>query len=281
MVKITVGIPVYNGEKTIACAVRSVLCQSYGDFELIISDDGSTDGTLDIVRSFDDERIRIVEGEENRGVAYRQNEQIQMARGEYYACMDADDIMFPNRLKVEKDVLDEHLEIDVVGSAMVIIDENGSILGGRGFSEQKMQRVESLNHATIMGRTEWFRANPYNEQYRRVQDYELWVRTRTHSYFCHLGTPLLYYCDPTRVNLRKCVNDRLIGNKVLINSVKYVSSKWKVLALILNNYFVIVAMTILYVLRLDSWVVKRRCERLENKYLVPFDDDTVGNNPCV
>ena len=84
-VKISIGIPIYNAERFLESAIKSVLNQSFKEFELILSDDGSTDSSLEIASSFNDSRIRILNDDQNRGIAFRLNEKIRLARGKYFA----------------------------------------------------------------------------------------------------------------------------------------------------------------------------------------------------
>ena len=95
-IKITVLMPVYNAEKYIEKAIDSVLNQSFKDFELLIINDGSTDGSMDIIRNFNDPRIVVV-NQANSGVAAALNTGVKLARGEFIARFDADDICYPRR----------------------------------------------------------------------------------------------------------------------------------------------------------------------------------------
>ena len=81
---VTIGIPVYNSEKFLAQAISSVLRQSYSNFELIITDDGSTDASVSIAQSFKDDRIKVIVDGQNRGISYRLNQQIELANGFFF-----------------------------------------------------------------------------------------------------------------------------------------------------------------------------------------------------
>ena len=97
---LTIGLPFFNNDKTLADAVKSILIQSYKDWELILIDDGSTDGSNDIAKKFAsiDNRIKLVSDGQNRGLIYRLNQIIDLAKGEYIARMDSDDMMMPGKL---------------------------------------------------------------------------------------------------------------------------------------------------------------------------------------
>lgn len=108
-------------------AICSVLNQSYIDWELLLLDDGSTDESLNIAKSFTDGRIKIISDGMNRGLIYRLNESINMARGKFYARMDADDIMHPDRIKKQVECLSRNVRVDVVGTAWYSIDCNNRV----------------------------------------------------------------------------------------------------------------------------------------------------------
>jgi len=197
--RVTIAIPVFNGEKHIADAIKSILSQRYTNWELLIMDDGSEDRSLDICQSFDDPRIKIFKDGFNKGISHRLNESIHLARGDFYARMDADDIMDIERISYQMQYMNDNPECDVVGSAAYIIDGNNSITGlrsGNTFASQTFASVLSQGgfmHPTVLGRTLWFRSNPYNINADRCEDIELWLRTVDHSKFGHISDPLLFY----------------------------------------------------------------------------------------
>nr|NJM01501.1 glycosyltransferase family 2 protein [Desulfobacula sp.] len=96
---ISIGMPVYNSDRFIEDAITSVLHQTFQNFELIITDDGSTDDSAKIIESFTDKRIKFLRGEVNLGISSRINHQVNIASGGFFVRMDADDIMFPSRIE--------------------------------------------------------------------------------------------------------------------------------------------------------------------------------------
>ncbi len=112
---LTVFMPVYNTEKYVGTAIQSVLDQTYGDFEFLIVDDGSTDGTASVLESFDDPRIRLIH-QENQGCYPARNRAIAEARGEYLANMDADDLILPTKFEKQIKYLEDHPEVVLVGT---------------------------------------------------------------------------------------------------------------------------------------------------------------------
>ena len=122
---VSVLMPVYNAEKYLAASIGSILAQTYGDFELLICDDASTDGSLEIVRSFDDTRMTLLTNRENLGNAATRNRLIEHASGEYVAVLDADDTAEPDRLARQVDFLERNPEIGLCGSWVNVIGHDG------------------------------------------------------------------------------------------------------------------------------------------------------------
>lgn len=231
---ITVAIPVFNGEKYIRKSIQSVLEQTYTDFELIVTDDGSVDGTMDIVRSFSDPRLKIVCDGQHKGLAIRLNEQIAMAQGDYFARMDADDLMLPERLERQVAFVKEHPETDVVGSSAIIIDEENKYIGWRsaewrrGAGKKKgdlsYHEVRSFMHPTVMGRTEWFRKYYYNPACEGCEDQDLWLRSQKASHFYSICEPLLLYRDPQRLDLKTYLFRQQKG--IYVQKLNSASNDW-------------------------------------------------------
>jgi Glycosyltransferases involved in cell wall biogenesis len=113
MPKITVAMPVYNDAVYLREAVNSILAQTYKDFELLIVDDGSTDGSLDIISSYRDRRIRVIRHKDNRGRPHARNTALDAADSEYFAWMDGDDISLPERLSEQIAFMDAHHHVSV------------------------------------------------------------------------------------------------------------------------------------------------------------------------
>jgi len=124
--KVSVYLPVYNGDPYICAAIGSILDQTFQDFELIVVNDGSTDRTADIVAEIDDPRIRLI-NQENRGCYPARNRAIEGARGEFLANMDADDISLPERLEQQVQYLEENTEAGLVGTATYGCDQEDTI----------------------------------------------------------------------------------------------------------------------------------------------------------
>lgn len=195
---ISIGLPCYNARATLPDTLRSVFAQTCPDWELLIVDDGSTDGSLDELRRLHDPRVRLFADGQNRHLAARLNQIARAARGEYLFRLDADDLMFPDRLERQAAALAAAPDCDLLGGAIVCIDAANRPLAQRcpplAVAEpRRILRGEVLYHPTVCGRTEWFRAHPYDESYPRSQDFELWCRAAGELRIRNLAEPVLFY----------------------------------------------------------------------------------------
>src|SRR2546428_1522930 len=124
---VRVLMAVHNGEPHLRAAVESVLAQTYPDFELLIVDDGSTDGSADVVRSYEDRRIRLLENERNLGQIPSLNRALREAHGEYVARLDHDDLCLPERLERQVEELDAEPSAALAGTWIDVVDEDGRL----------------------------------------------------------------------------------------------------------------------------------------------------------
>lgn len=280
--KITVGIPNFNGAKYIQSAIDSVLRQTYTDFELIISDDGSTDKSVEIIRKYENHpNVRILISEENRGLSYRLNEQVRLARGQYFCRMDSDDIMFPDRLNKQYEFLRINPEVDIVGSAAVVIDENNKVLGTRSLlpNGEKSRKCNSFIHPTVMGKTSFFRDNTYSEKFSGAEDSELWFRCMPFADFRTLNEPLLFYRDPLQLRVKT-----YISRLSLIESIfhdMHLANRFSKLSYLSNiarlKYQKIAVKTLDLLGMTDIWVKRRntKCNIAQhNLYQSILDEET-------
>lgn len=204
MPSISIGMPVRNSAATIARCIASVLAQDFSDWELIVIDDGSTDGTSPIVRRFPDPRIRLITHTESRGLAKRLNQAVALSLGAYFARMDGDDIMYPERLRLQYDYLQANADVDLVGGGELVFKGDGSPLGVRCSTGAANLNCASpwrgipLPHPTWMGRARWFQENPYPEELVRAQDQGLLLSSYRKSRFADVGEILIGYCEERR-----------------------------------------------------------------------------------
>ncbi len=182
---LSVVMPVYNSEKYLEEAIQSILDQSYGRFEFIIVEDGSTDGSVEIIESFDDARIRLIRHEKNRGIVAALNRGIREARGEWIVRMDSDDVAMPRRLEKQLKFIEKDPRIDGIFSTVECIDESGKALPPWRIDREcvdprkirKMLPLKNcLAHPTAMIRTGLLKVYGYSDKVPGGEDYHLWLR---------------------------------------------------------------------------------------------------------
>jgi len=192
--KITVLMPVYNGEKYLREAIDSILSQTFTDFEFIIVNDISTDSTKEIISSYNDPRIRLINTDHNMGLVRSLNYGLKLAKGKYIARMDADDISLPNRLELQATYLDNYPEVALLGTGKYIINQNGKILSKTiALSDpcKNILKSNTFTHGSVM-----FKKNIseelgyYNELFKYSEDYELWLRFAKYYKVSNLPQPL-------------------------------------------------------------------------------------------
>lgn len=210
---ISIGIPFFNAEKYLEDAIKSVLAQTFQNWELILVDDGSTDRSLEIARAFTDPRIRIISDGDNRRLPYRLNQIINEAKHDFIARMDADDLMAVDRLEKQVKVLNENPQIDLVVTSLYSIGNKNEILGKRIFSNHQMQPKEILQgltnllHPSLLARKAWCQRNPYQENNCLAEDYELWLSAAIKNDFNYvvMQEPLYFYREVENVKKEKMI----------------------------------------------------------------------------
>lgn len=219
---ISIGISFYNSEEYLEHAIVSVIAQTHKNWELILIDDGSTDGSLELAQDFAklDNRIRVISDGQNKKLPYRLNQIIDESKYCYIARMDADDLIHPTRLEKQLKFLIENPNFDLVSSGLVSIDNNNNVYGYRSPSSlnvdfNKVNLSYPINHATILVRKEWYQRNKYNVNYPRSQDYELWCRTSSNKDLAVAILPdlLYYYREEGLINSKKLIESYNAGLK--------------------------------------------------------------------
>lgn len=181
---VTVLMPVYNGEKYLREAIESILAQTFTDFEFLIINDGSTDGTREIARSYRDPRIRLVDNPMNMGLVKSLNRGLELASGELIARQDSDDVSYPTRLERQITFLDAHPEVVLVGTQAHLANQHGSILHTSAHPLPYIGVCWQLLfdnpfvHTSVMFRRAigWNKLQGYNETFILCEDFELWSR---------------------------------------------------------------------------------------------------------
>lgn len=186
--KLSILLPVYNGQKYIAECIESVLAQTYINFELIIINDASTDNTLSIINGFSDSRIKVINNKRNCGITYTLNRGLRYSKGDYIARIDADDKMLPNRLHEQVYFLENNQDFAMVGSWYEIIDKDGKHVSiAKPLTEHEDLKLlllfaNQFAHSTTMIRYSVLNILKYSNSYKHCEDYDLWLRiSATHK----------------------------------------------------------------------------------------------------
>jgi glycosyltransferase involved in cell wall biosynthesis len=197
--RVTVLMPVYNGEAYLREAIESILVQTYRDFEFLIINDGSTDRSAEVIEAYRDSRIQSVNNETNLGLIATLNKGLDLAEGEFVCRMDQDDISLPERLSRQVAFMQDRPEIVVCGSWFQKF----------GVGRDKVVRWQTdpegircgllfdsmVGHPTVMMRREFLRENNlyYDPAYKNAEDFALWLRISEIGHIANLGEVLLQY----------------------------------------------------------------------------------------
>jgi len=195
---ITVLMPVYNGAKYIREAIDSVLAQSFGDFELLIVNDGSTDTTVEVISSYTDKRIRLI-SQANGGVSAALNAGLKEAKGKYIARFDADDVCYTYRLERQYAFMEADPEYIVIGSDADYMSEEGDFLFkyvNIGHTNEEIN--ERINtYCPFVHSSVFYLKDPvvniggYEINAHSFEDYFLWMRLIKKGKMCNFKEPLI------------------------------------------------------------------------------------------
>lgn len=219
---VTIGIPFFNNASTLKDAIRSVFAQTWQNWELLLTDDGSQDDSLAIARQVKDPRVKIFSDGVNRGLVARLNQISRSATGGLIARLDADDLMHPRRLELQVQYLLEHRTVHMVGSGVLSIDPENRPIGFREMSPldhspARILKQGGIVHASIVGWRDWFLQNPYNPRFPRAEDRELWIRTASHSRFGKIVQPLYFVREIDHFVLSKYLESYQTERRILKN----------------------------------------------------------------
>lgn len=201
MTCVSVVMSVYNDERFLREAIESILNQTFSDYEFIIIDDGSTDGSSEIISEYNDSRIFYIR-QGNHGLPYALNKGIGMSKGKYVARMDADDISHPQRLEKQYNYMENHPDVFLCGTAM-------QRFGYKKYYSGYYSNVEEVKIRTFVcnpvGHPTWFFKNDsnyrihYDETFIKSQDYEVMIRLVMDKVrMAILEEPLLFYRERKR-----------------------------------------------------------------------------------
>lgn len=273
---ITIAISFYNSENYLLDAIRSVFAQTYQDWELILIDDGSTDNSNKIAQSIKDPRVRVISDGKNKKLAGRLNEVTKLAKYDYIARMDADDLMSPLRLETQMNLLIKNPSYDLISTGTYSILNNNKLIGHRSCKAENPTFNEILNkkvgilHASILAKKEWYQRNLYNENLPLAQDLDMWLRTsKIKDLKIKIIPDLLYvYREEENIINRKMLKAYKLERTVFAN---YIERKLPKIFYIFKSYLKTVLISSLNRTGLlkDILHKKRNISKLDSKH---FED---------
>lgn len=197
--KVCVIMPVYNGEKTIKLALASLLNQSYTNWECVIVNDGSTDGTRKILDSLKDPRFRVFNLDKNCGRGVARDEALKWSEGDYLAYLDADDMMHKDKLKVQVEFMETNPDIQMVSCGCLTMNENFEALRASGRTDFVSDNIMKYGQAlplllgAIMVRLDRAKLFSYNHFLDVGEDYDYFARYCEGYKYAKVGKPYYYY----------------------------------------------------------------------------------------
>jgi GT2 family glycosyltransferase len=199
---VSVVMAVYNTERYVAQAIDSILQQTFTDFEFVILNDGSTDGSLRILEHYAqrDDRIRLI-SRENQGIPRTRNDLLMASQGEFIAVMDSDDVALPDRLALQVTFLRQHPEVVCVGGAHDLIDHKGRFLTRLQLPthDEAIQQAAILGHAplcnpcALIRRESLIQIGGYDERLGQAEDLDVWLKLGEIGKLANLAEPVLQY----------------------------------------------------------------------------------------
>lgn len=275
---VTIGIPFYNCEYFLVAAIKSILAQTYTNWELILIDDGSTDKSLQIALSFKDNRIRVISDGQNRKLPFRLNQIIAEAKGDYIARMDADDMVDPYRLEKQIEILSKYKNIDLVSTGVASISNDNQIRGIRTYNNCLLSKYDIISgnigivHASILARKSWYLRNQYREGII-AEDYELWNRAFFNNDLkCYkIPEPLYYYREDGNVTSVKLL--RAYRNQITIISEykKYISNFDYLKINIKMNFKILVVYILSFIRMLEILLSRRSSQPIDEQLAIDID----------
>jgi glycosyltransferase involved in cell wall biosynthesis len=200
---VTVVLPCYNAALYVEEAVRSIMCQTYSNLEILLIDDCSTDNTSAILLRLaqEDKRITIIRNEQNLKLVKTLNKGIDEAKGKFIARMDADDISLPERIEKQVEFMLLHPEVDLCGTNYSIIDGKGNKIEASVTMPLTSKEIATallftcpIGHPTVLFKKDTIQnLGKYDEKMINIEDYELWLRVAANGLIVNLPEPLLKY----------------------------------------------------------------------------------------
>lgn len=249
MPRVSVIMSVYNEEDRVHRAIDSIFNQIYKDWELIIVDDASTDNTLKKIKNFikKDNRVKIINNKKNIGLAASLNRAILLSKGEFIARMDADDISFNNRLKLQVNYLDKNKKVVVLGGGALYKKDSKffkKVLMPENHNDilKWLLRSSPFIHSSVMMRKSFLQLTKgYDVSFTRGQDYDLWFRGKHLGKYYNFQFPVIEYKYKEKRSMRSIIDSFHVRQRNL-NSMKkkIISMIWLFVSLIKRLFAILI-----------------------------------------
>lgn len=264
--KVTVMMPVYNGMPLIKLSIGSLLRQSYQNWECIIVDDGSNDGTAQYIDSLEDPRFLIHHFDVNKGRPIARQKALEMASGKYLAMLDADDLYHPEKLALQVRFLEQNPEVALISSAMCSFGMSTDILRRRGATRLVICNFSGRSvpiHASSMMRTDRAKQFQYNPTLKLGQDVDFLRKYLKGKQFANTPEILYYYSEFDSVNIKKILRTYRFSAKAALGYRQY-----KLAIINIAKYLI---QTIRFCFMSKTDIIKSRGTELNDKELADFN----------
>lgn len=288
MPKVTVLMSVYNGEKYLREAIESILNQTFRDFEFIIINDGSSDSSKDIILSYKDSRIRTIDNKQNIGLTKSLNKGLKMAKSEYIARIDADDILIKDCFKEKMEFMAKYPDVAALGNWMEIMDmKSGKSYILKYETDPTIIKWATIFKSQIAHSSAFFRkriideVGYYNEKYKYAQDFDLWFRISRRYKIMNLSKVLLKY----RIHSQRLSDladshkkQKQLVSDIIFNNINYYidldRGDFEILIRALRSGDILSLRNLLKVRRIykdlfNSYTKRERPNEIETKKLLP------------
>ena len=220
--EVTVLMPVYNGERYLRESIDSILNQTFTDYEFLIIDDASTDSSRDIILSYDDQRMKLIENEQNIGQSESLNIGFHETQGKYIARMDQDDVSLPLRLEKQVCFMDEHAEVGVCGTYVRFVNDKDRRISHPYLREPMLSNNElkaqllfspCFQHPTVMIRSKILLNHEikYEKEYEPAEDYWMWNQLSAVTEYRNIPEILLKLREHKRQRSRVDMRKQFLG----------------------------------------------------------------------
>ena len=220
-ITVCVCIPFFNARATLRQAVISVLNQSYPDWRLILLNDGSVDDSVDTIADLvDNESVLLISDSTNRGLIYRLNQMVELTDAPYIARMDADDLMHPDRLRLQMAAFRKDFNLDIVSTGMAIMTSDYRVVGVRCMDRQPTlsdyMKYGGLVHASCIFRRKFLENNRYDPEFFKAEDRGLFLQGLPDAHYFCVTEPLYFCAEYNRFNKKRYLDSYRSERKVIL-----------------------------------------------------------------